>query len=87
MTDISSLQSKWDAHYELAQVGAPARVLAENAHLLPTAGEGLEIACGMGGNAVFMAQYGLHVHAWDISQVAIKKLQDYALAEMTAANV
>ena len=81
MTDLSSIQKKWDTLYSEAKVGGAARVLNENAHLLPSAGEGLEIACGMGGNAVLMAQHGLHVHAWDISQVAIKKLQAYALSE------
>ncbi len=81
MSNISMSQKKWDAHYAEAQLGAPARVLVENSHLLPAEGEGLEIACGMGANAVFMAREGLHVHAWDISQVAIEKLQNYAFHE------
>ena len=81
MSDISSIQRKWDNHYAQAHVGAPARVLSENAYLLPESGEALEVACGMGGNAVFLAQHGLDVHAWDISQVAVKKLQEYALSE------
>jgi len=81
MSEISASQKKWDGHYAEAELGAAASVLIENAHLLPPEGEGLEIACGMGANAAFMARAGLHVHAWDISQVAIEKLQTYAFNE------
>ena len=84
MTDISSIQQKWDNHYSDAELGAPSKILMENAHLLPQSGEALEIACGMGANAVFMARHGLHAHAWDISKVAIDKLQTYAFDEKLA---
>jgi len=55
----------------------PAEVLVEHAELLPTSGAALDLACGLGGNAILLAQHGLTTHAWDISQAAIDKLQSY----------
>ncbi|MDH3609472.1 MAG: class I SAM-dependent methyltransferase [Gammaproteobacteria bacterium] len=54
-----------------------AYVLQEHAFLLPKSGLALDLASGLGGNAVFLANYGLDSHAWDISQTAMKKLQAY----------
>ena len=59
----------------------PVRVLQENAHLLPADGEALELACGLGANAQFLARRGLTVRAWDISSVAIDGLAALAVAE------
>ena len=51
-------------------------VLRENMHLLPQGdGRALDLACGMGGNAISLAQGSkLDVLAWDISSVAISKI-------------
>jgi len=72
-------QSKWDNRYRDAD-SAPraALVLSENLHLLPTQGKALDLACGLGGNALLLAQQGLEVEAWDISPVAIEKLTKQA---------
>lgn len=56
----------------------PAYVLTQFAHLLPNQGKALDLACGLGGNAHFMANQGLEVTAWDISELAIDKLNDLA---------
>ncbi|SCZ64457.1 class I SAM-dependent methyltransferase [Thiohalomonas denitrificans] len=70
-------RAKWDARYRDADAAeaAPARVLMDFAHLLPERGEALDVACGLGGNARFLAQKGLQVTAWDISAVAIQRLR------------
>jgi SAM-dependent methyltransferase len=54
-----------------------ANVLLEHAYLLPNAGIALDLACGLGGNAIFLANCGLNAHAWDISEIAIEKLQTF----------
>jgi SAM-dependent methyltransferase len=76
MTRNDETKSKWDAIYGGSDkpLGEPARVLAENHHLLPGNGEALEIACGRGANALFLAAQGLETWAWDISAVAIESL-------------
>lgn len=73
----------WEARYrELsAEDAAPTAVLEENAHLLPAAGVALDLACGLGGNAVFLARAGLETLAWDSSPAAIRKLDARARRE------
>lgn len=63
-----------------------AEVLTENAYLLPKTGTALDLACGLGGNAIFLAQQKLAVTAWDISSVAIAKLAAYADRERLNIN-
>lgn len=72
---------KWDRIYSKrdAADATPPDVLVEHAHLLPSTGRALDLACGVGGAAVFLAERGLQVDAWDASAVAIGKLN--ALAE------
>ncbi len=55
--------------------GDPAAVLTRYSHLLPAAGEALDLACGLGANAQFLATRGFVVDAWDISDVAIRQLR------------
>ncbi len=55
-----------------------ANVLNDNAFLLPSNGTALDLACGLGANATFLATHGLAVTALDISKVAINKLSQYA---------
>lgn len=81
MVDMET-QRRWDERYRDSSVPLPAvRVLAENAHLLPRTGVALDLACGLGGNALLLARCGLTTYAWDISAVAIEKLQALARAE------
>jgi len=54
---------------------APARVVTEYEHLLPRHGNALDLACGLGANALFMSNRGLSVQAWDLSEVAINFLK------------
>lgn len=52
--------------------------LQKYAYLLPTTGKALDLACGLGGNALFLAQRGLECSAWDFSAQAITQLQKVA---------
>ena len=54
-----------------------ADVLQKNSFLLPKSGLALDLACGLGGNAIFLANHGLDSHAWDISKTAIDRLEAY----------
>ena len=78
--DFVNTKTKWNDRYRAA-TGEPqaSRVLKENLHLLPGQGRALDLACGLGGNAMLLAQQGLHVDAWDIADVPVSALQDIAL--------
>lgn len=73
MTDS---QQKWNKRYQADVVvyPEPARVLTQNQHLLPRQGRALDLACGLGANALLLARLGLQAHAWDISNEALVKL-------------
>ncbi len=68
-------RAKWnERHAAATEIGDPAEVLVHNSHLVPCAGRALDLACGRGGNALWLAERGLEVHAWDFSPVAIRRL-------------
>jgi SAM-dependent methyltransferase len=72
----SQTQHAWNARYqETASVPQAAYVLWENQHLLPATGQALDLACGLGGNALLLATCGLDTWAWDISDIAVARVQ------------
>ena len=81
MDSINSLaiEKKWDKIYVKNSKAQVAKILDKNSFLLPKQGKALDLASGLGTNALFLAEHGLDTHAWDISSVALKKLQLFAL--------
>jgi tellurite methyltransferase len=77
---VNATQTKWDAIYQKCTPAEsqPAQILTEYEFLLPATGSALDLACGLGANAIFLAQLGLTTQAWDISPVAIQKLQQFS---------
>ncbi len=67
---------QWNAVYQsrMHVRNEPVRVLKDHAYLLPKSGTALDLACGTGANAIFLAQHGLQTFAWDISEEAMKYL-------------
>lgn len=53
-------------------------VLARHADVFPTTGHALDLACGQGLGAVWLARRGLDVVGVDISEVAISQARDLA---------
>ena len=81
MVEPDALRDKWDARYRQGEgTPEPARILAENLHLLPAQGRALDLACGRGSNALLLGERGLEVTAWDLSPVAIERLAQAAAA-------
>ena len=84
---MENLQQKWNNRYQqtTAETQQAAFVMRNNLHLLPRDGVALDLACGLGANALLMARHGLTVEAWDLSTVALQKLQ--ALAEQQSLTL
>lgn len=75
----ASLQQKWNARHAGQQTPAtPCWALQTHADLLPLTGKALDVACGRGGNALFLARCGLNTQAWDCSDVALTQLAQAA---------
>lgn len=77
---MSHTLSDWDVRYSGSPNvdSAPAEVLRELLPLLPP-GAALDLACGIGRNALFLAEQGWHVTAVDGSAAALEKLRENAL--------
>ncbi len=75
-----AIRDKWDRIYSASTEDEPeaAEVLSNNAHLLPPSGDALDLACGLGGNALFLARRGFRVSAWDISPLALARITTLA---------
>jgi len=72
-------REKWNRIYAGEEKGsAPATAVTESLAFLPAQGSALDIACGRGTNALYLAEQGLDVDAWDISDVVVDQLQDKA---------
>ena len=77
----ANAKDKWNKIYSTneAEISKPkpAEVLFDHACLLPEAGTTLDLASGLGGNAIFLAERGFVSHAWDIAQQASNRLKSY----------
>ena len=85
MTDASA----WDERYratDLVWGAEPNRVFAATVAGLPT-GRALDLACGEGRNAIWLAEQGWRVTAVDFSQVALERARGLAARRGVAIDV
>lgn len=76
-------RSRWDERYAAqgpAPAGAVESFLARHASVFPVAGVALDLACGQGLGAVWLARRGLDVCGCDVSAVAIGQAREAARA-------
>jgi tellurite methyltransferase len=79
---------KWDARYREGAYASrthPSALLAEWITRLPC-GRALDVACGAGRNALFLAEHAFAVDALDISTVALDRGRRAALARGLGVN-
>ena len=70
-------RERWDRKYAAGEGPAhfePGRLLVEYRYLL-TGGRALDVACGFGGTALYLASLGYRVDAVDVSSVGLVKAQ------------
>ena len=66
----------WDTrHREALDDPQACTILQQHSAHLPRRGQALDLACGRGGNALWLARRGLTVHAWDYSEAGIRYLR------------
>ena len=74
--------NKWNHRYQsIAALSPPCQVLANYTHLLPATGQAIDLACGLGANALLLARHGLKTFAWDYAPAAIIRLQNEAQSQ------
>lgn len=79
-------RARWESRYAglSGSLPAPAKVLLNNACLLDGHGQALDLACGLGGNALMLSSMGYSTSAWDIASNAIEQLQKMAKTQSIA---
>ena len=84
-----SERAKWEARYgtrdDAAATEPPASLLVEHRGLLP-AGRALDVACGDGRNAVWLAREGFAVDAIDVAYAGLHRLAAAARRERFTVN-
>ncbi len=85
----SRAEEFWEGHYrQRAQVwsGNPNAVLVDVVGALPT-GRALDLGCGEGGDAIWLAGRGWQVTAVDVSDTALQRVAARAAAEGVASSI
>lgn len=83
-------RARWDERYaagDWADVDEPARILEDGQAWLPESGLALDVACGAGRNALWLARRGFQVIAVDISWEGLKRLQRRAREEKLEVQI
>jgi tellurite methyltransferase len=84
-------RDRWNERYEQPDrrwlPETPSEWLIEHAHLLGGGGRALDVACGDGRNALYLAQLGYMVDAIDVSDVAIAALRAETAARGLAMTI
>ncbi len=77
---MSDVQQKWDCRWQEKAAAGKWRPDPWLKRALPFLhrGQALDVACGMGRNAIFLAEQGFEVTAIDISHVALELLEKEA---------
>lgn len=77
---------RWDATYtrrlqegDLALAGEPAEILEAHEQLIPSSGTAVDVACGLGRHARWLAERGLLTTATDMSSVALAAVAEAAV--------
>lgn len=76
-------RTRWDARYrdgDWTDERRPARIVEDARAWLPSEGLALDVACGAGRNALFLAERGLRVLGVDLSQEGLRLMERRARA-------
>ncbi|AFD27863.1 class I SAM-dependent methyltransferase [Deinococcus gobiensis] len=80
INDLTDASRFWEAHYQKGPrpwTGRPNAILKRFADSLPV-GAALDLGCGEGNSAVWLAQQGWHVTGVDVSSTALSRAAQHA---------
>ena len=77
----------WNHRYsvpsELPQVSYG---LQHYTHLIPNSGNGLDLACGLGQNSIFLTKHGLRMNCWDYSRAGLEQMAHHCSVQKVEVN-
>jgi len=81
------MPERWDQRYadapDLPQVSYG---VSQFQHLIPTKGIGLDLACGLGQNSIFLTKHGLTMHGWDYSKTGLEQMARHCAKQKVEVN-
>lgn len=78
---------RWNDRYSAPlELPAVSDCLKQYAHLLPTQGTGLDLACGLGQNSIFLTKHGLTMHGWDYSKAGLAQMARHCSLQKVEVN-
>jgi SAM-dependent methyltransferase len=81
------MPGRWNQRYAIPCVlPSVSYGLQKYAHLLPTHGAGLDLACGLGQNSIFLKKQGLIMDAWDYSSTGLAQMKDHCQSQKVEIN-
>ena len=83
--DRQGWNERYAAH-DLVWGAEPNRFLAEELAALPAQGRALDLACGEGRNAIWLAKRGWQVTAVDYSSVAVERARRLAREQQSTSS-
>jgi tellurite methyltransferase len=77
----------WNQRYtvpsELPQVSYG---LQHYTHLIPSSGTGLDLACGLGQNSIFLTKHGLKMNGWDYATAGLEQMAYHCSVQKVEVN-
>ena len=81
------MPQRWNDRYSASlELPAVSNCRKQYAHLLPTQGTGLDLACGLGQNSIFLTKHGLTMHGWDYSEVGLAQMAHHCSLQKVEVN-
>lgn len=86
-TGVRILSERWNQRYSaITELPSVSYGVQNYAHLLPTSGTGLDLACGLGQNSIFLTKHGLSMHAWDYSELGLERMAGHCRDQKVEVN-
>lgn len=86
-TGVRILSERWNQRYSaITELPLVSYGVQNYAHLLPTSGTGLDLACGLGQNSIFLTKHGLSMHAWDYSELGLERMAGHCRDQKVEVN-
>ena len=81
------MPQRWNNRYSVfLELPAVSYGLKKYAHLLPCEGTGLDLACGLGQNTIFLTKHGLTMESWDYSAVGLERMLHHCSVQKVKVN-
>jgi len=81
------MPERWNQRYSApSELPEVCYGLQKNSHLLPKTGTGLDLACGLGQNSIFLTKHGLSMHGWDYSVAGIEQMKRHCGIQKVEVN-